>query len=528
MSTSPSQRPEGTAGRFMGRKPSRAFTMSGHIASTDHTTPNHSSIRDSSTPLPTTRSRSSTLPSALQRWVSSTIALSPTKAGASKTPSTEAGNELGAQTTEPSSPTEQTPPEKDTSADVSGHARVLLGSTVESEPPAQAIQLALHGPGEIAPTAEKQFLQRVGSTGAVNDELERTADDESAENTVQVQRRLMPLAEQSFTDPDSISRSRVPPPNSKDSPILSNAVASAQATFISRRMVTREVVSHLVTHGCQDLSGRLDLSSFDEYPISHGGFSDIYQGQLRDGTKVAVKALRVSIDSINQDPTHLKHAARELHTWVKCKHPNVIPLLGLAIFRDRIGMVAPWMGHGTLPHYLKKVPGANRFNMCVQICEALSYLHGIGIIHCDLKGANVLVSDEGTPSLTDFGTSLLADRTLGFTQTNSGPSFTLRWSAAEIIEETSPHTEASDVYALGMTIYETMTGKVPYNGKSESNVIRLVTVKKALPERPECMSADDKKANTLWELLVWCWSYEPAARPSAAKVKDTMKEIAPV
>ncbi|KDN33953.1 hypothetical protein RSAG8_12952, partial [Rhizoctonia solani AG-8 WAC10335] len=163
---------------------------------------------------------------------------------------------------------------------------------------------------------------------AAEERKQRTFEenDESTENTVQVQRGLAPLTEGSVTGPDSIPHSRVPPPNPKDSPILSNAVgratenssgtqslsifssspASAGDTFISRRMVTQEVVSNLVAHGCQDLSGTLDLSSFNEYPISHGGFSDIYRGQLRDGTKVAVKALRVSIDSINKDPKHLK------------------------------------------------------------------------------------------------------------------------------------------------------------------------------------------------------------------------------
>ncbi|CUA75191.1 hypothetical protein RSOLAG22IIIB_05756 [Rhizoctonia solani] len=296
-------------------------------------------------------------------------------------------------------------------------------------------------------------------------------------------------------------------------------------SLISRKMAAQEVVSLLVAHGCQDLSEGLDLASFSEYPLFHGGFSDIYRGQLLSGTRIALKALRVSGDSINRDPKHVKQAAREISTWGRCRHPNVIPLLGLAIFRDRIGMVAPWMGNGSLPLYLRNVPGANRFNMCVQIGEGLSYLHQIRIIHCDLKGANVLVSDEGIPCLTDFGTSLVSDRTLGFTQTTSGPAFTVRWSAAEIIEETSPHTEASDVYALGMTIYETMTGKAPYHGKGETNVMLLVTVKKEFPERPESIPNDGGSGDDLWKLLVRCWSFDPTLRPSADEVTTTTQLV---
>ncbi|KAH7322186.1 kinase-like domain-containing protein [Rhizoctonia solani] len=315
--------------------------------------------------------------------------------------------------------------------------------------------------------------------------------------------------------PSNYSRTRFVSIESAKRPVIRR-----QSTPISRNMAAKEVVSQLVTHGCQDLTGRLAISSFSEYPAFHGGFSDIYQDLLLNGTQVAVKALRVSVESISQDLKHLKHAARELHTWSRCRHPNVIPLLGLAIFRDRIGMVSPWMAYGNLPRYLTSEPGVNRLNMCIQICEGLSYLHEIQITHCDLKGANVLVSNEGVPILTDFGNSSLTDRTLGFTETTSSPSFTVRWSAAEIIEEKTSHTEASDVYALGMTIYETMTGQVPYQGKSESNVILLMTVKKELPDRPEVGISDE-----LWGLLAVCYSFEPAARPSAAEVVEAMRAI---
>ncbi|CAE6479600.1 unnamed protein product, partial [Rhizoctonia solani] len=211
---------------------------------------------------------------------------------------------------------------------------------------------------------------------------------------------------------------------------------------ISRFMTAQEVVSRLVAHGCDDLSTAIKASTFGEYPISHGGCSDIYRGQLQDGSRVAIKLLRISLESLNENPKHLKHAARELHTWGKCKHPSIIPLLGLALFRGTIGMISPWMGQGSLPHYLKRTPGANRHSLCIQICEGLAYLHHIGI-------ANVLVSDEGNAVLTDFGNSSLVDRTMRFTQTTSSASMTVRWSAAELIAG-NPPTETSDLYALGM------------------------------------------------------------------------------
>ncbi|KAL5638037.1 hypothetical protein ACGC1H_002340 [Rhizoctonia solani] len=232
-------------------------------------------------------------------------------------------------------------------------------------------------------------------------------------------------------------------PGSLEEPTLEDAP-------ISMKMTVHEVIAHLVAHGCQDLTDAVDPTTFSEHPVSHGGFSDIYCGRLLNDSRVAIKTLRVSIGSIAENPKHFKHAARELHTWGKCLHPNVLQLYGLAVFRGRIGMVSPWQGQGSLPRYLERTPGVDRCNLCAQIGDGLSYLHQIGIIHGDLKGANVLVSDDGIPVLTDFGNSIYSDQSMRFTETTSSSSITVRWSAAELITGLGAHTEASDVYALAM------------------------------------------------------------------------------
>ncbi|CAE6453810.1 unnamed protein product [Rhizoctonia solani] len=296
-------------------------------------------------------------------------------------------------------------------------------------------------------------------------------------------------------------------------------------TPVSRKMTTPEVVSHLVAHGCRDLTDALNHTTFGQHPVSHGGFSDVYCGHLLDTTQVAVKALRISIQSMAENPKHLKHAARELHTWSKCKHPNVLQLLGFAVFRERIAMVSPWMGQGNLPHYLERTPEANRGILCIQICEGLSYLHEIEIIHGDLKGANVLISEDGTPVLADFGNSTHTAQSMKFTQTTTERSWTMRWSAPELIIGSGPQSKAADVYALAMTIYEIMTGTLPYDGKLEHTIIYMVTTKKEPPERPCTIPISHEGGNELWELLLRCWSFEPEARPSAIETATILKTI---
>ncbi|KAF8602014.1 kinase-like protein, partial [Ceratobasidium sp. AG-I] len=102
---------------------------------------------------------------------------------------------------------------------------------------------------------------------------------------------------------------------------------------------------------------------------------------------------------------------RELHTWSKCQHPNVVKLLGLVQFRRQIGMVSLWMKNGNLSQYLGQHPDLDRCRMSIGICEGLSYLHSGGVIHGDLKGLNVMINDYGAPLITDFGNAVLQHNT---------------------------------------------------------------------------------------------------------------------
>ncbi|CAE7110997.1 unnamed protein product [Rhizoctonia solani] len=298
---------------------------------------------------------------------------------------------------------------------------------------------------------------------------------------------------------------------------------------ISRTMTIPEVVSHLVAHGCQNLTDALNYTTFSQHPASHGGFSDVYRGHLLDATRVAVKALRISIHDIAENPKHLKASCLFCtpfdtlvdHTWWSSK----LLLLGFAVFRDRIAMVSPWMGQGSLHRYLERTPDANRCSLCIQICEGLSHLHEIEIIHGDLKGANILISNDGTPVLTDFGNSIHTNQSMKFTQTTSERSWTMRWTAPELILGSGSQSKAADVYALAMTIYEVMTGILPYSGKQEHTIIYLVGIKKEPPERPDTIPFDHECGNKLWELLVRCWSFDPKARPSANETVTVMKMV---
>ncbi|KAG8708284.1 hypothetical protein FRC08_018980 [Ceratobasidium sp. 394] len=289
-----------------------------------------------------------------------------------------------------------------------------------------------------------------------------------------------------------------------------------------------EIIEHLTEHGCADLTSDLDPSSSSIQPVERGGFGFVYREKLRDGRQVAIKALRVSLDADDEADKLPKRAARELYTWSKCQHPNVLPLLGLAQVQDQIRMVSLWMENGSLPSYLAKHPSLNRCDMVVHVCNGLEYLHDTGIIHGDLKGNNVLISSDGIPMITDFGNAVLQQGTLQFTETVKQSGFTPRWTAPEILDEREvKQSKEADVYALGMTILEIITGKVPYSHINNIvALIKAIAIKNETPKRSEeRIPSNSEHGDALWSLLQSCWKFEPEERPDAAEVAKIMEGI---
>ncbi|CAE6415304.1 unnamed protein product, partial [Rhizoctonia solani] len=277
----------------------------------------------------------------------------------------------------------------------------------------------------------------------------------------------------------------------------------------------------LALHGCENLTDHVDEGSLSRYPLFRGGFGDVYRGNLLGGLLIAVKTPHIPLNVLEENAEDIKDAAREIHTWSKCDHPNVLQFLGLALFRDQIGMVAPWMEHGSLPGYLKKTLSVDRCKLCAQICEGVAYLHNIGIVHGDLKGLseNVLVSSKGAPVVSDFGGSLLKNRSLKIVPLEKEPCVTYRWAAPELFED-EVITKESDAYALGMTILEVITDRLPWHWVNrEVAIMKQVCSSRAQHKRPEDeIPTNSQDGDRLWDLLVASWSFVPNQRPTAVEM----------
>ncbi|KAF8755614.1 Kelch motif [Rhizoctonia solani] len=257
-------------------------------------------------------------------------------------------------------------------------------------------------------------------------------------------------------------------------------------------------------------------STCSEFAIATGGLGDVFSATLLTGKKVGVKCLRFQpdIDQSEESQAQLKRAAHELYVWSKCKHPNILPLLGLAKFRGRIAMVSPWMENGNLSQFLADRTDVDRYKMCVQIAEAVSFLHDAKLVHGDIKALNILVTKDHRPQLTDFGSASLTEYTLKFSTTTYVASTSLRWTAPEILLEVSSRGLScqGDVYALGM---EVITGMVPYAGLSDLTVLRKIQSCEP-PDRPGVCP------DWFWSLISSCW-LDADNRPTASTVRSHMK-----
>ncbi|CUA71617.1 Tyrosine-protein kinase SPK-1 [Girardia tigrina] [Rhizoctonia solani] len=296
-------------------------------------------------------------------------------------------------------------------------------------------------------------------------------------------------------------------------------VLAESNSTISSLMTAAEILPLLSQHGCEDITSRLDTSEVGP-AICMGGFGDVHCGALQKGDKVAVKCLRM-LGLNDGDDKQLKLAAHELYVWSKCRHRNILELLGVANYNNQIAMVSPWMANGDLPRYLSKYPEADRYDL---VADAVAYLKTENMVHGDIKGANILVSEDHIPKLTDFGTSALSKYTLAFTRGNgSQPGMSLRWTAPEIFVEGQANTFESDVYALGMTILEAFTGSVPYANLHDRAVMGRL-MQKVPPERPEgCIG--DKYGDALWILITSSWDTVPENRPTAQWVRNILTAI---
>ncbi|KIJ47193.1 hypothetical protein M422DRAFT_778154 [Sphaerobolus stellatus SS14] len=262
------------------------------------------------------------------------------------------------------------------------------------------------------------------------------------------------------------------------------------------------------------------LSEFSENAVTGGGYSDVWTGYF-NGKLVAIKVPR-RFNSLGVSLTKEKlfrRFWREYRVWASLSHPNILPFLGYSITFSQTALcevpalISPWMRNGTLSHYLEwNGDQIDKLFMLLQIANGLEYIHQSNIVHGDIRAGNILVSEDGTPCITDFGLSRLLKKS-GLT-TSSDVVGSLRWMAPELLQNQKV-TNASDVWAFGMMMIEVISGRLPFYGISNpAVVVELMSGK--IPSKPSELT------ESVWMVCHDCWVHDPTSRVSISKVVNRL------
>ncbi|KAJ3554176.1 hypothetical protein NM688_g3244 [Phlebia brevispora] len=256
-------------------------------------------------------------------------------------------------------------------------------------------------------------------------------------------------------------------------------------------------------------------------PIGRGASGQVYRGDW-NGAVVAVKRMHTHDAQVISDEQR-KALRHEVRIWSTLHHPNVLTFYGACLEAEVPFLVMKYCPYGALPHYLAKYPEADRTKLSYEVSVGLAFLHSKGIVHADVKGANVLISEDHHALLSDFGLALKLFQFRSqstFSSNIDRRRGTLLYMAPEVLQGQSPDT-AADVYSLGLTIWEIYSDEVPFQSYlSAELLIDGVVTRQRRPDRPKSMSQD-----YVWNIMQKCWRAIREERPTAKEVQDVLRPV---
>ena len=242
----------------------------------------------------------------------------------------------------------------------------------------------------------------------------------------------------------------------------------------------------------------------------------------RLGRWVAIKMLHESYQ-LGTDHEAVQAFEREARVIARLQHPNIVAVFDAGSWEGRRYIVTEYVHGYSLRQILEtqgRLTEAEAIRYGAQVAAALQYAHEQGVIHCDVKPENVLINETGVAKVADFGVAETLNRTLAPGQARDLLG-TIAYLAPEIIQGTEPDAR-SDVYSLGLTIYELVAGRLPFAG---TNAAALAGQRLATPAPPLRTFARSASAE-LEGVLARSIAISPADRfPTAGALATSLRRV---
>ncbi|HET9016011.1 MAG TPA: serine/threonine-protein kinase [Thermomicrobiaceae bacterium] len=227
------------------------------------------------------------------------------------------------------------------------------------------------------------------------------------------------------------------------------------------------------------LAGRYEIVE----PLGDGTFSETYRAvDLATSMPVAVKVLR---EQFTRDHAVVARFEREARAAAAVHHPNVVRVLASGHDRNRWFIVMELVEGGTLKQRIQQaapLPVADALALTQQLLQGLAAIHAAGIVHRDVKPQNVLLTPDGTAKLTDFGIARAAD--VGLTETGVALGTAAYMAPEQAVG--APLGPPADLYAVGVILFELLTGTLPFPG--DQPVAVLYQQVHTPPPRPRALN----------------------------------------
>ncbi|WP_088838967.1 MULTISPECIES: Stk1 family PASTA domain-containing Ser/Thr kinase [unclassified Listeria] len=255
------------------------------------------------------------------------------------------------------------------------------------------------------------------------------------------------------------------------------------------------------------LSGRYKILS----PIGGGGMANVFlaHDMILD-RDVAVKILRIDLAD---ESNLIRRFQREAQSATSLVHPNIVGIYDVGEENDLHYIVMEYVEGMDLKQYIQEkhpIPFDEAVEIMKQIVSAISAAHKYHIIHRDIKPQNILIDHDGVVKITDFGIAMALSET-SITQTNS-----LVGSVHYLSPEQARGgmaTQKSDIYSLGIVLYELLSGQVPYDGESAVSI----AIKHLQGSIPSVRETNPAIPQSLENIIIKATAKDPAARYQSAE-----------
>lgn len=270
------------------------------------------------------------------------------------------------------------------------------------------------------------------------------------------------------------------------------------------------------------IGNRFELASPDstDHLIGQGGMGAVYQGtDTYTGRPVAIKLLKSEL--IARDPDMVHRFEREGEALRQLNHPNIVKTLGAFEQNGMHYLVMEYVKGGSLRGVLTETPRLSvqrAMYIALDLADALTRAHRLRILHRDIKPDNVLIADDGTPRLTDFGMARMGDSHI----TQDGAIVgTLAYLSPESFDGVEP-SELTDIWAFGIMLYEMLAGERPYPHDQPGVLINAIMTHPV----PELESMRPKLPAGLVDLIYRMLQKDPTARiPSVRLIGAELEAI---